>query len=395
MLIKLTKLFMLYIEFKQIGDLSLKIIILILLVTFLTITLLVVAPRVKATDTIKLTPTANHHVIELNSNQPYVAGYHVNTPDLETRERVLATAITVSFPSTDVSFFPSGSWLGGGMFVQAQDSQLRFVDYGFYTMLVLDVTGNLFLDVGMHQTREETPPLNMPTEKLVYAYTWQIKGIDSATPVTLCASWDSEGWVHYSVSASESNVTLSPINVTDFPDCKSMIRKFYAGNVVVGPFPFSRYVQYFQFGVVSSTSITNNRWSVDLRDPRLLRETGWDFVDVAWSIEGDISYLDYSWMWGGSSYQGVSAQYHRNPLEDPYEVIFFYNGQTLPTGTVLWRCRNSNQPITAADSLTFIQLTSEVFGNYARSFSICILMIIGIHAETYALDRLGKARAHE
>jgi hypothetical protein len=351
--------------------------ILILLVTFLTITLLVVAPRVKATDTIELTPTANHHVIELNSNQPYVAGYHVNTRDLETRETVRATAITVR----------------GGMFVQAQDSQLKFVDYGFYTMLILDATSNLFLDVGLHQTREETPPLHMPTEQLVYAYTWQIRGIDPATPVTLCARWDSEGWVHYSVSASGSNVTLPPINVTDFPDCKSMIRGFYAGNVVVGPFPFSRYVQYFQFGVVSSTSITNNRWSVDLRDPRLLRETGWDLVDIAWSIEGDISYLDYSWMWGGSPYQGVSAQYYRNPLENPYEVIFFYNGQTLPTGTVLWQRKSSNQPITAEDSLTFTQLTSEVFGNYARSFSICILMILGIHAETYALDRLGKACA--
>ena len=395
MLIKLTKLFMLYIEFKQIGDLSLKINILILLVTFLTITLLVVAPRVKATDTIKLTPTANHHVIELNSNQPYVAGYHVNTLDLETRERVRATAITVSFPSTDTSYFPSSSWLGGGMFVQAQDSQLKFVDYGFYTMLVLDAEGNLFLDVGMHQTREETPPLNMPTEQLIYAYTWQIGGIDPATPVTLCARWDSEGWVHYSVSASGSNVTLSPINITDFPDCKSMIRKFYAGNVVVGPFPFSRYVQYFQFGVVSSTSITNNRWSVDLKDPRLLRETGWDLVDIAWSIEGDISYLDYSWMWGGSPYLGVSAQYFRNTLENPYEVIFFYNGQTLPAGTVLWQRKSSNQPVTAEDSLTFTQLTSEVFGNYSHSFSICIPMIIAILAKTYALDKLGKARAEK
>jgi len=346
--------------------------------TFLMIIPLVAAYEVEATETIELVPTENHHVIELNSNQPYVAGYHVNTMDLETRERVLATAITVSFPSTDTSLFPPGSWLGGGMFVQAQDSQLKFVDYAFYTMLVLDSEGNFFLDVGMHQTREETPPLHMPTEQLVYAYTWQIRGIDPATPIALSAKWSLEGWVYYSISASGFNVTLSPINVADFPNCKTIIRKFYAGNVVVGPFPFSRYVQYFQFGVVSSKSIANSHWSVDLRNPRLLRETGWALVDTAWSIEGDFSYLDYSWMWGGSPYRGVSAQYYRNPLENPYEVIFFYNGQTLPSGTVLWQYRSSKNIITVADSSTISQLAFEVFGNYALSFSIWILIILRI-----------------
>lgn len=355
---------------------------LILLIAFLAVIPLVAALRVEATETIELAPTEIHHVIELNSNQPYVAGYHVNTPDLETRETVLATAITVSFPSTDTSYFPSGSWLGGGMFVQAQDSKLKYVDYGFYTMLVLDAEGNMFLDVGMHQTREETPPLNMPTEQLVYAYTWHVREIDPATPVTLLASWDSEGWVHYSVSASGYNVTLPPINVTNFPNCKSMIRKFYAGNVIVGPFPFSRYVQYFQFGVVSSTNIANNHWLVDLRDPRILRETGWNPIDIAWSIEGDISYLDYSWMWGGSPYLGVSAQFYKNPLEYPYEVIFFYNGQTLPSGTVLWQHRNSNSSIQAADSSTSSHLTSEVFSNHAVSFLICVLMILQVSTKT-------------
>jgi hypothetical protein len=318
---------------------------LILLVALL-LTPLLSASNAETTDIIELTPTEENHVIELNSNQPYVAGFHVNTPDLETRETVLATAITVSFPSTDTSYFPPNSWLGGGMFVQAQTSQFRHVDYGFYTMLVLDVEGNLFLDLGMHQTREETPPFHAPTEQLFYAYTWQISGIDAATPVTLSASWDSEGWVHYSASALGTNVTLPPVNVVGFPSCEPIIRRFYAGNCVVMPFPFSRYVHYFQFGVVSSMSIANNHWSVDLRDPRLLRKKGWTFVDTAWSIQGDISYLDGSWVWGGSPYHGVSAQYYQNPLENPCEVIFFYNGQTLPTGTVLWQHKNSNSHVT-------------------------------------------------
>jgi len=349
----------------------LKTISLVLLATFLSVASLTVASRVNATDAIELIPTENHHIIELNSNQPYVAGFHVDTPDLETRETVYATAVTVSFPSTDTSYFPSGSWLGGGMFVQAQDNKLRNVDYGFYMMLVLDSEGDLFLDVGMHQTREETAPLHMPTEELVYAYTWQIRGITSETPITLSARWDSEGWVHYSISTSGFNATLPPVNVAELPNCGSIIRRFYAGNVIVGPFPFSRYVQYFQFGVVSSTNIANDHWAVDLREPRLLRETGWTPVDAAWSIQGDISYLDYSWMWGGKPYHGVSAQYYKNPLKNPFEVIFFYNGQTLPSGTILWQAS-----ITAAESSEFSQIVFERISYFLLSFPICVLIVL-------------------
>ncbi len=269
------------------------------------------------------------------------------------------------------------------MFVQAQGTQLKFVDYAFYTMLVLDAAGNLFLDVGMHQTREEAS-LHRPTKQLVYAYTWRVGGIDSATPVTLCARLDSEGCVHYSVSTSGSNVTLPPINVTDFPGCEAILRWFYVGNRIVGPFPFSRYVQYFQFGVVSSTSISNDYWSVDLRDPRFLKyyKTEWEFVENAWSIEGDISYLDWSWMWGGSPYHGVSAQYYQNPLENPYEVVFFYNGQTLPSGTVLWQHGNPNSTIKKTDFSDFSQFLSEVFGTHVLFLPIWILMFLRIPDKT-------------
>jgi len=347
----------------------LKPIRLVLLVTLLSMSLLAIASRTEATDAFELIETENHHIARLNSSQPYVAGFHVNTPDLETRECVLATAITVSFPSTDTSHFPSGSWLAGGMFVQAQDNKLRFVDYGFYTMLVLDSAGSLFFDVGLHQTREETAPLQSPTAELVYAYTWQIRGIEPETPVTLTASWDSEGAVRYSISTFEFNVTLPAVNATDLPNCGSMIRRFYAGNVVVGPFPFSRYVQYFQFGVLSSTGITNNDWSVHLKKPQLLREAGWNLVDTAWSIRGDISYLDYSWMWGGQPYQGVSAEYYQNPLQTPYEIIFFYNGKTLPSGTVLW------QP-TVHDSSGFsASMILRVFSYCMPSFLVLTLIL--------------------
>ena len=62
-----------------------------------------------------------HHVAQLNSNMPYIAGFHVDADDLSERETVNATAVTVSFGSTEPGYFQADSWLGCGMFVQAQD----------------------------------------------------------------------------------------------------------------------------------------------------------------------------------------------------------------------------------------------------------------------------------
>jgi hypothetical protein len=99
-------------------------------------------------------------------------------------------------------------------------------------------------------------------------------------------------------------------------------------------------VNYFQFGVVSSESIANNDWAVDLAEPKMLKETGWILVEKAWSTQGDISYLDADWRWGGVPYYGVNAQYWKNPLENPYEIVFHYDGSTLTPGTALWDYTN-------------------------------------------------------
>jgi len=369
----------------------------LLLVALLAIIPLIANSDVEATDTIELTATDTHHVAELNSDQPYVAGYHVNTPDLYTREGVEATAVTVSFPSTDPAYFPSDSWLGGGMFVQAQDSKFRNVDYAFYTMLVLDASGRFFVDLGLHQTRESTAPIQMPTEELVYAYTWQVSGVDPVTPVTLLARWDSDGFVHYSLSTSEAEVNIVSVQVVAFPNCENIIRQFYAGNAVAGTaFPFGHYVYYFQFGVVGSKIIADDHWSVYLLNPRILRKpewrlgTGWHPVEVAWSAQGDMSYLDYDWMWGGAPYYGVSAHYYENPLEDPYEVVFFYNGETLPRGTVLWQNESSKTRTTATFSSMHLGQTFRIVE--ARPLPIETVVLAMVTISVVSLRRLRKRR---
>jgi len=358
------------------------------------------APDSKAADTIELTPTEAHHIIELGSNQPYVAGYYVGTPDLYTIERVNSTAITVSFPSTDPSYFPSGSWLGAGMFVQAQDTKLKHVDYAFYTMLVLDSQARLFLDIGLHQTRESSAPLQMATEELLYGYTWQISGIDPATPVTLLASWNSTGFVEYSLSALGTNVTVASIDVAGLPKAASIIRRFYTGNYIAGQgFPFGHFVYYFQFGVVSSVVLANNHWSACLREPWVVNFSKWQLVEAAWSTQGDVSYLDWDWTWGGAPYHGVSAQYHKNPLQNPYEVIFSYTGKTLPPGTILWENREIGEKSGAPPTIFSQPLGME--STVIMSFEIMMITAVTVGTIHYhklrkkdSADNLNDGRFH-
>jgi len=327
----------------------------------------------KSSDSFQITPTTEHHVAALNSNLPYVAGFHVIAEDLSLRENVNATEVTVSFPSTQPELFPPDSWLGGGMFVQGQDHVFRNVDYGFYMMLVLDASGRLFVDIGLHQTEEATLPLQNPTSSLVYSYTWQISGLDPSTPVTLIQSWDSNGIVDYSLSFSGIAETLTAVNVTNMPNCQNIIPKFYAGNVVIDPFPFSRYINYFQFGIMSNQPITNSDWHVDLKEPKTLSQTGWVQVDKAWSLQGDHSYLDHDLMWGGAIYPGVDAQYYEHPLQNPYELIFSYSNDTMASGKVLWDLSNINTTTVGPFAFESQDLTM-----LARRFLPLVLTALGV-----------------
>ncbi len=293
---------------------------------------------VKAQDStiLQLAPSENRHIARLNSDQPYVAGFQVIKDDFSVYGGIDGMSITASFPSTEPEAFSSDDWLGAGMFLQAQDTKFYHVDYGFYFMLVVDFSGKLFVDVGLHQTREASAPIQFPNEKIVYSYCWELSGIDISTPVTLVARWNSERTVHYSISSGGFSATVMSVDVSDFLDCQNIIPKFYQGNVIVNPFPFSRYVNYFQFGITSSRIMNNSHWQARLAEPSVLKQTVWACVEKAWSTQGDISYLDGDWKWGGQPYEGVNAHYYHNTLQNPCELLLYYDGNTLPRGAVLW-----------------------------------------------------------
>jgi hypothetical protein len=208
---------------------------------------------------------------------------------------------------------------------------------------------------------------------LIYSYTWQISGINASTPITLLQSWNSNGLVDYSLSFSGRTETLTSVNVTNMPNCQNIIPKFYAGNVVIDPFPFSRYINYFQFGIISNQPIIDSHWHVDLKEPGMLRQTGWALVDKAWSLQGDHSYLDHDLMWGSVPYVGVDAQYYKHPLQDPYEILFSYSNNTLASGKVLW-------DFTSIDNNTVVPFAFENqdLTMLARRFLPLLLTALGV-----------------
>lgn len=357
---------------------NLKILTLALLSVLFILTIPHITPKVSGVDDIDAVAVEENHIIELNSDQPYVAGFHVNMEDFSVYEVVDATAITVSFQSVETGDFPGQAWLGAGMFVQAQDSRFLHVDYGFYMMLVRDDSGNLFVDLGLHQTREFSLPIQMPPSEVVYANTWQLLTSDPSISVNLLARWDKKGSVHYSVSTDQINITLMSIAVLDLPNCQNIIHKFYAGNVIVNPFPLSRYVNYFQFGVVGSETVADTHWVVSLRNPRMLRKNGWVTVDKAWTLQGDKSYLDSDWMWGGKPYYGVDAQASYDPSEG-FAVLFSYTGYTLKPGTVLWNGSNptpTNEPALRTEFYALCFATSTIFSMIALQLKLSRLRIV-------------------
>ena len=343
-----------------------------------------------ANEPVGLTAVESHHVAGVNSGQPYVAGFHVLTDDFRTYRMIDGTAITAAFPSTNANSFPAGSWLGAGMFLQAQDHKYLFVDYGFYMMIVLDSAGTMFIDIGLHETREGSLPIQQPGAQLVYAYTWQLSGAEPAVPITLFAQWDNEGFLHYSVRTAGGNFSLTSIKVSLLPDCDNIMPQFYTGNIIGQQFPLGRYVSFFQFGVISSKIIADNQWKVSLKEPRFLKEGKWENVEKAWSIQGDISYLDQDARWGGTSYLGVDAQYFMNPLQEPYEVVFSYESRTLASGTVFWETtwEESNgvtEPSFPKSYQTFIAQVA------AFSLSLLILVVWDLPTRI----RLNKLERHE
>jgi hypothetical protein len=331
--------------------------------------------------------TYTHHVAQL-TYMPYVAGFQVYADDLSEYLEVSGTAVTASFDSTQPEYFPADSWLGCGMFVQAQDHYLYNVDYGFYMMLVIDSSGTMFIDVGLHQTEEASEPIQAANSTLVYCYTWLVKNVDKSAEVELFQTWLNSTSVRYSVSVSGLNQTLADINVKAMPNCNNIIPKFYAGNVIMGESPFVQVDNFFQFGIISNATIDNSHWQADIENPMMLMTNrGWDLANKAWLLDGDHSFIDQNARWGGEAYPGISVTPNVEQSKNLYQLSFKYTGKQYSGSKTLWSFESNSTGIPFETENQNLTITSR------RLLPIIAALFAGIIIVPYVLISR-KTRRH-
>ena len=278
-----------------------------------------------------------------HSPQPYMAGY-MDTNGSYFYAR--ATRVTVSFPETNASAIQDDNWLAGGMFVVGYDTELVQNDYGFYTTLMLNHYGDLYLHFGVIETYECLPywpyicPYGIyPWARRLFNNTIPIEGVSPSTPVTMTASWDPSrsGWILWNYTVNGITHSAGAVNITTL--ATTMIHTFVVGsrnltfNWFVGWMPYWQ-TYPFQFGVTSSYNIGHGGWNVLLSNPSYFTEGEWHNIETAKSIGGTNAMLDTRWMWGGENYEGVNAYYY--PSLEAGNVKFHYSGSTIRDHTVLW-----------------------------------------------------------
>ena len=330
--------------------------------------------------------TGTNHVAQLK-NMPYIAGFQVYADDLSEYLEVNGTAVTVSFDSTEPEYFPADSWLGCGMFVQAQDHFFYNVDYGFYMMLVIDSSGTMFIDVGLHQTEEASEPIQAANSSLIYSYTWQVNNVNKSTEVELFQTWLNSDSVRYSYSVSGLNYLLADINVRAKPNCNNIIPRFYAGNVVMGESPFSQCDNFFQFGIISNEIIDNSHWQADIENPMMLMTTNWDLATKAWLLEGDYSFIDQNARWGGENYLGISVTSSVEESQNIYQLSFKYTGKQYSGPQTLWNV----QPVST--NLPFETENQDLTLTSRRMLPIIAALFAGIIVVPFVLISR-KTRRH-
>jgi hypothetical protein len=90
-------------------------------------------------------------------------------------------------------------------------------------------------------------------------------------------------------------------------------------------------------------------------DPKFLKQDAWVNLEKAWSIQGDISYLDQDATWDGALYTGVDVQRSTTLDQDSDAAIFSYEDRTLKPGTVLWDHAQASSNEASTQDLDFPQ----------------------------------------
>jgi hypothetical protein len=269
--------------------------------------------------------------------KPYEAGYMSPISGQPAFWTVEGTRVTVSFPNTqDPSVLGLGNWIAAGMYVTGWDLIHHWnvlppdqpVDWGYYTVVALSYTGELYLEAGIYRALEGTGQYSDICIK-----TWQIGGVPRSTPITLTTMWVDDRYIDWSVTI-DGVIYNPPDSIFDMSGQDKPRPDFVVGvcDLETWKWWLAPYYKcyFFQFGIQSPYYLDTNGWNARLAYPSYYENGAWNYVQQAQSMGGQHAFLDSSFRWGGTNYQGINA------YTEQYLVTFHWTGDRIPDNTYLW-----------------------------------------------------------
>jgi hypothetical protein len=234
----------------------------------------------------------------------------------------------ISFPNTNPSQMPSGSWIEGTINLQGQTHN-NGVDWIMRAAYVLYQNGNhgvvadvwkdcegYFFGCGQASATELT------------AYVVVIIGLQVAQPMFLKMAISSNTLYWY---YSYDNSTWYQYQSWSIPS--NFISSMYLGtvNISSGPY-FTAY--YYQFGVWTSQQFNNLDFDAYFQKPSFWQNGHWNSIPTAESMSGPYTYFDQTWTYSSNYYVDLKA----NAPQPSPEITFYATPccYTIKDNTKLW-----------------------------------------------------------
>lgn len=263
---------------------------------------------------------------------PYVAAYHDTSPHFGVKK----VKVTCNFSGTDRTKIQSDNYLTCIESLQSP-TNVAGLDYGYQAYVTLKQTGSIIVGADVWKACETLPNSCDPDGTVTNVSTKQLAiSATTSDDITIFIEWNSAGTIatwYYQVGSG------SKTSYHTFTKPSEDYAQFNTGKYQV---LLDRYAYYFQAGIASKYNIGQSGWYVYVKNPSYSTTVGGSYISYytpARSIEGDRSWWDRDFKWGGAAYTGVNADYYCKTSPPPIsagQVKFYYNSATLGSDVILW-----------------------------------------------------------
>lgn len=274
---------------------------------------------------------------------PYLAFY-----DDEPHGAIYAAKITCNFSGTNRTLIQSDNYLTCGESLQ-NPTHTNDEDWGYTAYATLTQTGNITVGGDVWKACEKfwPKPIAQPcdgTDPGVFEHKFTFSTPTNAQvgdDITLFMEWNVTGTTIGNTTNWYYQINNEPTKhpVASLVRVSQQISDFNKGTYYSLTSGLVRAL-YFQAGIGSAYNIGHGGWSVLIKNPAYVDQKGGlynTFFTPARSVQGDASFWDGTFKWGGEPYTGVSIESFCHGGTGPEgEVTFEYTGSDTVTGTRLW-----------------------------------------------------------